>query len=195
VSAIPSQPDPPAAGEASKHAEELRAVERRAEAGDFTAVLEFFCAAPPGVYTFEQFDRLLRRAIQQASRLSPSQFSSAMYEQMTVFLCYVTLRLQGVAMHWIQSGDADGQIQRGRLPAELTQESLPALQQLSRLLADLNLSWASSARLWGLAERGKQPPRRKAKRRRPVKNRLNGVLDDPPDQAPGWEMRNGGGPL
>jgi hypothetical protein len=191
----PSQPFAPPERGKSKLAEELLAIEKRAEAGDFAAVLEFFGAAAPGVYSFGQFDRLLRRAIQQASRQSPAEFSNAMFEQMTVFQFYVTLRLQGITTHWIESGDANGEIQRGRLSEELKHEFLPAIQQMSRLLAELNLSWASATRLWGLAERGKHPQRRKAKRRRPPKNRLKDLFDGPPNQKPGWEPRNGRGPL
>src|SRR5947209_3459671 len=74
-----SEATPPHGG--AQPSDPLRAIEERAEAGDIVAVLEFWAAAPAGAYSFGQRDRLLRRAIEQASRKSPNDFTDAVYRQ------------------------------------------------------------------------------------------------------------------
>jgi hypothetical protein len=130
----------------------MHALQERAEAGDFATVLQFFTAARPGAFSPGALDRLLRRAIDQAGRQSPRQFADAAYLQTTTFLLYVLGRLQVCAMQGLLTSDAAVQMQRGHVPEDLTAQMLPMIERLSRLVGELNQAWASTARLWSLAE-------------------------------------------
>jgi hypothetical protein len=178
----PWNPQGSARNGASTAPDPICVLKERAEAGDFASVLQFFAGAQPGAYSLAEFDSLLRRAIDQASRQSPEQYADAAFRQTSAFVLYVLGRAQACATLSLLSADAEAQMRFGRLPEDLTTQMLPIVERLSRLVGKLNQSWASTTRLWSLAKRRTRPRRRKKEHRRhgahaPEKN-INGDLPD-----------------
>jgi hypothetical protein len=182
---MPSTCQPPAASDPAQGPRRpnwLLELEVRVEAGDLSAMLEWFTTAPPGAYNLRHLDRLLRRAIDQASRRPPRRFTGEVYRQALGFVTYVLLRLQACTVHALGQVDDRHASDFNRLPRDLAALLAP-IERLSRLAGELGQAWASSSRLWVLAQRN-QASATKAPRRRRGADQLQGLVEqDEEDEA------------
>jgi hypothetical protein len=167
MSAVPPGPPNAKANAKADRRDPIHVIEVRAAAGDVAGVMDFWLYAPPAVYDLRQLDWLLRQAIRNASHKPLQEFAAVTYRQAITFLLEMLVRLQGCMLHSGMTGDASNSARRFQIPGNTLGELLPVIERLSRLVGDLNLSWASANRLCILAERGKGPPRGRRKRRRP----------------------------
>lgn len=119
-----------------------------AQAGDFQAILAKIPHIPRGTLDLHLVEGYLQSAVEQASRLDPAQFTSQTFRAMTAFTTNLTMRLQ-INLQ-LALNDHHG---RGIGAEDAAGQLLPQLQTMQKLTAELHQSWASSTRMWDLAER------------------------------------------
>jgi hypothetical protein len=126
--------------------------EQLVAAGDVRALLEVIRQTPTDLLELrEAFDQL-RRAIDIASG-DPRQFADDLFRTATSFAAVVMLRMQLLCEQSLEQTARTVDGRGGRLANDLIEVLLPQLQQLQIHWATLAQGWASTVRMWALAER------------------------------------------
>jgi hypothetical protein len=177
---------PPSKSQEAERPDPMRQMQDLAEAGDFGGLIKWLVDVPPGACDLGVLDRLLRHAVEQASRRSPRRFTAEVFRQTTACVTYVNMRLQVCAMLCLAAADTEGYRRRTERPVEMLKEVLPAIERLSRLAGELCQGQASTARLWELAKRNRVPKLRKHKTRRSGDDHLPDLYDEGCTKKPEW---------
>jgi hypothetical protein len=144
-------------------------LQTRVKAGDIVGVIDLITLARPGVFSPGQLDCFLHSAIEHAGLDSPRKFTAQLHRLIASSLAHIYGRLLVAKAKVLATHDSYPSHDRARLPEQFTQDILPPLERVARLLAETSHCWASENRLWELAERD-QPPKRPLK----AKDRNNG---------------------
>jgi hypothetical protein len=130
---------------APEKADPLGVMKALAGAGDLAGLLDAIIKSPQAA-TLKQVDSLMRRAVTEAGKQSPRQFTRAVYREAMAFLSYLQMRLHSLAVRSLADGDAVSQAPLD----ELVEKLLPHIERLMRLAQDLSQSWATTTRQWKL---------------------------------------------
>jgi hypothetical protein len=124
-----------------------------AEAGDVQGLMDDFAQSPSGCTNWKQAYKQMQRAIEVACQREPWKFAGEVFQSLTRFATYVSLRLQLACGSFMAQDDCGPQGSPTHLPPDLMTNLIPPMMQMQRHVAELLHAWASTMRQWELVKR------------------------------------------